>query len=50
MKTNKDLFGQIDKAMDGFIKPVIRSTTDASDPAAVQVAYDDYLNKLKQGD
>jgi len=50
MKTNKDLFGQIDKAMDAFIKPIIRATTEAPDPAAVQTAYNDYLNRLKQGD
>jgi hypothetical protein len=49
-KTNKDLFEQIDKAMDVFIKPVMHYSAKAPDPAAVQTAYNDFLDKLKQGD
>jgi hypothetical protein len=47
---NKDLFEQIDEAMDAFIKPLIHYTTKAPDPKAVKAAYEDFLNKLKQGD
>jgi hypothetical protein len=49
-KTNKDLFEQIDHAMDVFIKPVMHYSAKAPDPAAVQTAYNDFLDKLKQGD
>jgi hypothetical protein len=49
-KTNKDLFEQIDSAMDVFIKPIIHYPTKAPDPAAVEAAYKDYLDKLKQAD
>jgi hypothetical protein len=49
-KTNKDLFDQIDKQMDVFIKPVLHYATKAPDPAAVEAAYNDYLDKLKQAD
>jgi hypothetical protein len=48
--TNKDSFEQIDEAMDTFIKPLIHYTTKAPDPEAVKRAYEDFLNKLKQGD
>ena len=50
IKRNKDLFEQIDKTMDVFIKPLINYATKTPDSAAVQAAYDDYLEKLKQGD
>jgi hypothetical protein len=50
VKTNKDLFENIDKAMDVFIKPIMHYATKAPDPAAVQVAYNEYLKKLQQGD
>jgi hypothetical protein len=49
-KTNKDAFDRIDKAMDVFIKPIIRYQAKAPDPAAVEGAYHDYLDKLKQGE
>lgn len=49
-KTNKDAFGQIDHAMDVFIKPIIRYAAKAPDPSSVEAAYNDYLEKLKQGD
>ncbi len=50
IKTKKDLFVEIDKAMDVFIKPVMQYATKAPDPAAVQAAYDDFLKKLKRGE
>jgi hypothetical protein len=50
IKRNKNLFEQIDKAMDVFIKPLINYATKTPDSAAVQVAYNDFLEKLKQGD
>ena len=49
-KPNADLYNQIDRAMDVFIKPIIGYATKAPDPVAVQAAYDDYLDKLKQAD
>jgi hypothetical protein len=48
--TNKESFEQIDQAMDTFIKPLIHYTTKVPDPLAVKRAYEDFLNKLKQGD
>jgi hypothetical protein len=47
---NKDLFEQLDGAMDVFIKPVIHYSTKAPDTAAVRAAYDDFIEKLKKGD
>jgi hypothetical protein len=49
-KTNKDLFEQADKAMDVFIDPIMNHATKAPDPATVKAAYNDFLDKLKQGD
>jgi hypothetical protein len=43
-KKSPDLWGQIDKAMDAFIKPV---QDKSSDPAKVQTAYDAFLAKLQ---
>ncbi|HEX9367806.1 MAG TPA: hypothetical protein VF921_14340 [Vicinamibacterales bacterium] len=43
-KKSPDLWGQIDKAMDGFIKPV---QNKSSDPAKVQTAYDTFIAKLQ---
>jgi hypothetical protein len=50
IKTNKDLFEQIDKAMDVYIKPIMRYASKAPEPAAAQAAYNDFLPNLKQGD
>jgi hypothetical protein len=36
--------------MDVFIKPIMNSSKKAADPAAVQAAYNDFLEKLKQAD
>jgi hypothetical protein len=49
-KTNRDLFAQIDRAMDAFIKPMLRYATKDPDAAALQTAYNDYLDKLKLAD
>jgi hypothetical protein len=43
-KKSPDLWGQIDKAMDAFIKPV---QDKAPDPAKVQTAYDAFIAKLQ---
>ena len=45
-KKSPDLWGQIDKAMDGFIKPL---QDKSPDPAKVQAAYDTFIAKLKLG-
>ena len=43
-KKNPDLWGQIDKAMDAFIKPVQGKSPD---PAKVEMAYDAFIAKLQ---
>src|ERR1700676_2797560 len=43
-KKSPDLWGQIDKAMDAFIKPVQGKSPD---PAQVQTAYDTFIAKLQ---
>ena len=43
-KKSPDLWGQIDKAMDAFIKPV---QAKSPDPAKVQTAYDMFIAKLQ---
>jgi hypothetical protein len=50
VKTNRNLFEEIDQAMDVFIKPVMHYATKAPDPAGVQAAYHEFLDKLVQGD
>lgn len=49
-KTNKELFGAIDKAMDVYIKPVMNYAAKTPDPASIETAYNDFLEKLKQAD
>lgn len=44
-KKSPDVWGQIDKAMDGFIKPVMQDKSP--DPAKIQSAYDTFLGKLQ---
>jgi hypothetical protein len=48
--TNQDVFRKVDRAMDVFINPIMNHPKKAPDPAAVQAAYDDFLEKLKQAD
>ena len=43
-KKSPDVWGQIDKAMDAFIKPVQDKSSDA---AKVQAAYDTFIAKLQ---
>jgi len=43
-KKSPDLWGQIDMAMDAFIKPV---QDKSPDPAKVQTAYDTFIAKLQ---
>jgi hypothetical protein len=43
-KKSPDLWGQIDKAMDAFIKPV---QDKSPDPVKVQAAYDTFIAKLQ---
>ena len=44
-KKSPDRWGQIDKAMDAFIKPVMQGRLP--DPAKVQTAYDTFIAKLQ---
>jgi len=44
-KKSPDVWGQIDKAMDVFIKPVMQDKSP--DPAKVQIAYDTFVAKLQ---
>jgi hypothetical protein len=43
-KKSPDVWGQIDKAMDAFIKPV---QDKSPDPAKVQTAYDTFIATLR---
>jgi hypothetical protein len=43
-KKSPDVWDQIDKAMDGFIKPV---QAKSPDPAKVQTGYDTFIAKLQ---
>jgi hypothetical protein len=43
-KKSPDVWGQIDKAMDDFIKPLQGKSPD---PAKVQAAYDTFISKLQ---
>lgn len=49
-KSGPATWKQIDKAMDAFIKPLIRDSVKAPDPTQVQTAYNGYLEKFKQAD
>ena len=43
-KKSPDVWGQIDKAMDAFIKPLQGKSPD---PAKVQAAYDAFISRLQ---
>ena len=43
-KKSPDVWGQIDKAMDAFIKPLQGKSPD---PAKVEAAYDTFIAKLQ---
>jgi hypothetical protein len=49
-ETHPDLFKQIDKAMDGFITPLMNYAKTPPNPANVKTAYAVYLEKLKLAD
>jgi len=49
-KTNRQLFDEIDKAMDQFITPITDAKGKPPDPAKVKAAYNAYLEKLKLAD
>src|SRR5947207_5505440 len=44
-KKSPDVWNQIDKAMDGFIKPVMNDKSP--DPVKIQTAYDTFIAKLQ---
>jgi hypothetical protein len=49
-KTNRQLFDEIDKAMDQFLTPIWDAKAKPPDPAKVKAAYNTYLEKLKLAD
>ena len=49
-KANRAVCQPIDESMDAFIKPIIGFAKKAPDAAAVEAAYKDFLEKLKQAD
>lgn len=49
-KTNRPVCQAIDLAMDGFIVPLMNHSKKAPDPATIQNANKDFLEKLKQAD
>ena len=49
-KTNRQLFDEIDKAMDQFITPLTEAKGKTPDAAKVKLAFNLYLEKLKQAD
>jgi hypothetical protein len=49
-KTNRQLFDEIDKAMDQFLTPIWDAKAKPPDPAKLKAAYNTYLEKLKLAD
>ncbi len=49
-KTNRQLFDEIDKAMDQFITPFTEAKGKSPDPARTKAAFNVYLEKLKLAD
>ena len=49
-KTNRQLFDEIDKAMDQFITPLTESKGKPPEAARVKAAFNAYLEKLKLAD
>jgi hypothetical protein len=49
-KTNRQLFDEIDKAMDQFITPFIEAKGKPPDPARTKAAFNAYMEKLKLAD
>jgi hypothetical protein len=48
--TDKTLFEELDHAMDAFIKPVLHYAKKTPDSATVELAYKDFIEKLKKSD
>jgi hypothetical protein len=49
-KTNRQLFDEIDKAMDQFITPITEAKGKPPDPARVKAAFNVYMDKLRLAD
>lgn len=49
-KTNKQIFEEIDKAMDAFVSLLMEHANSAPDAARVRTTYNNYIEKLKLGD
>src|SRR6202795_985202 len=49
-KTNRQLFEEIDKAMDQFITPITEAKGKPPDPVKFKAAFNLYLEKLKLAD
>lgn len=49
-KGNRPVCQPIDHALDVFIGPIMDSSQPTPDPAAVQAAYQDFLDKLQKAD
>jgi len=49
-KTNKQLFDEVDKAMDSFVSLLIDHPNSAPDAARVKTTFAAYMEKLKQAD
>jgi hypothetical protein len=49
-KTNRQLFDEIDKAMDQFLTPIWEAKGKPPDPAKVKAAFNTYMEKLKLAD
>lgn len=49
-KTNRQLFDEIDKAMDQFLTPIWEAKAKPPDPTKLRAAYNTYLEKLKLAD
>jgi len=49
-KANRPVCQPIDQAMDVFINPIMNYSKKAPDAAAVQAAYNDFLEKLRQAE
>ncbi|HUC53982.1 MAG TPA: hypothetical protein VMR90_08035 [Candidatus Cybelea sp.] len=49
-RTNRQLFEEIDKAMDQFINPLTEGKGKSPDPARLKAAFNAYLEKLKLAD
>ena len=49
-KTNRQLFDEIDKAMDQFLTPIWEAKGKPPDAAKVKALYNTYLEKLKLAD